>query len=98
MANNVRFRHLGRREGLPEEVLAELDQTTQATAAHTGMTLCLAINYGARTEITDAVRNIAQQAKDGTLDPETITPETITAHLDTAGLPDPDLLIRTAGE
>ncbi|MEM6333572.1 MAG: isoprenyl transferase [Planctomycetota bacterium] len=96
--NNVRFRQIGRREGLPDEVLRRLDQATQATADNTGLTLVLAINYGARTEITDAVRALARQVRDGSLDPEAITADDIAAHLYTAGLPDPDLLIRTAGE
>ncbi len=62
------------------------------------MWLVLAINYGARTEITDAVRRIARRAAAGELDPDAIDPQTIDAHLYTAGLPDPDLLVRTAGE
>ncbi len=96
--NNVRFRQIGRREGLPDRVLEELDRTAKMTADNTGMTLALAINYGSRTEITDAVRAIAQAVQRGKLDPTDIDEETIAGHLYTAGLPDPDLLIRTAGE
>lgn len=98
MANNVKFRQIGRREGLPGPVLAELDRTTLETAKNTGLTLCLAINYGSRAEITDAVRAIAEQVKRGELDPASIEEQTISDHLYTHGLPDPDLLIRTAGE
>jgi undecaprenyl diphosphate synthase len=98
MANNVKFRQIGRREGLPGPVLAQLDQTTRETAGNTGLTLCLAINYGSRAEITDAVREIAQQVKCGKLDPDSIDEQTVAGHLYTHGLPDPDLLIRTAGE
>ena len=98
MDNNIRFRQLGRRDGLPAEVLDELDRSTEMTAGHTGLTLCLAINYGSRAEITDAVQSIARRVQAGELSPDQITPDTISGELYTAGLPDPDLLIRTAGE
>jgi len=96
--NNVRFVQIGRREGLPAKVLDELDKTIELTKNNTGLTLALALNYGSRSEITDAVRDIAQKVKDGSLDPDAIDEQTVTNHLYTAGLPDPDLLIRTAGE
>jgi undecaprenyl diphosphate synthase len=96
--NNIQFVQIGRREGLPAPVLAELENTLAATRGNTGMTLCLAINYGSRTEITDAVRAIAREIADGAITPEQITEQTISEHLYTAGMPDPDLLIRTAGE
>ncbi len=96
--NNVRFLQIGRREGLSSEVLAAVDETVAATAHCTGLTLALALNYGSRTEITDAVRAIAGKVQAGQLDPDAIDEETISAHLYTADLPDPDLLIRTAGE
>ncbi len=98
LENNVRFIQIGRREGLPPEVLDELDATAAMTQHHTGLTLALAINYGSRAEITDAVRAIARKVRAGELDPGDITPDTVSGHLYTAGLPDPDLLIRTAGE
>jgi len=98
MENNVKFRQIGRREGLPDPVLAELDRTTAETANNTGLTLCLAINYGSRAEITDAVRAIAERVKRGELDPASIDEQMVCDHLYTHGLPDPDLLIRTAGE
>ena len=96
--NDVRFRRIGRREGLPEPVLRALDAAEAATADREGLTLCLAVNYGSRAEIVDAVRGIAADAKAGRLDPAGIDEELISGRLDTAGLPDPDLLIRTAGE
>ena len=96
--NNIQFVQVGRREGLPARVLEELANTLEVTKGNTGMTLCLAINYGSRAEITDAVRAIAQKVRAGELAPEAITQDTISAHLYTAGMPDPDLLIRTAGE
>jgi undecaprenyl diphosphate synthase len=96
--NNIRFRQIGRREGLPDEVLRQIDETVARLDQNTGMTLCLAVNYGARTEITDAVREIAREVQAGRLNPEDIEPGIIQGHLYTAGMPDPDLLIRTAGE
>ena len=96
--NNIRFVQIGRREGLPEKVLDELDKTVELTRNNTGLTLALALNYGSRSEITDAVRDIARKVKDGSLDPKTIDEQTVSDHSYTVGLPDPDLLIRTAGE
>jgi undecaprenyl diphosphate synthase len=96
--NNIQFVQIGRREGLPPLVLEELQNTLDATRTNTGMTLCLAINYGSRGEITDALRAIAREVKAGRLDPAQITEQTISDNLYTAGMPDPDLLIRTAGE
>jgi undecaprenyl diphosphate synthase len=96
--NGVRFRRIGRREGLPEPVLRALDAAESATAEGDGLTLCLALNYGSRAEIVDAVKGIVAEAKAGRLDPASIDEELISGRLDTAGLPDPDLLIRTAGE
>ncbi|MCC7203515.1 MAG: isoprenyl transferase [Phycisphaeraceae bacterium] len=98
LANNVRFKQIGRREGLSPTVLEMIDRTTAATAGNTGLTLALAVNYGSRAEITDAVRAIARKVKAGELDPSAIDQGVISDHLFTAGLPDPDLLIRTAGE
>jgi undecaprenyl diphosphate synthase len=94
----IRFRMIGRREGLPAPVLAAIDDVTNATAACRRATLCLAINYGARAEITDAVRAIASRVAAGELAPDSIDESTIERWLSTHGLPDPDLLIRTAGE
>jgi len=98
MANNIRLRHLGRREGLPEAVLRELDASVSLSASNTGMWLNLALNYGGRVELTDAIRRLARRVADGELTPEGIDEKVIDEALDTAGLPDPDLLIRTAGE
>jgi undecaprenyl diphosphate synthase len=98
MEQNVRVAMIGRRDGLPDDVLTELDRTIGQTAANTGMTLCLAVNYGGRTEIVDTVRALAAEVKLGRLEPEAIDEESFGASLSTAGMPDPDLLIRTAGE
>lgn len=98
MAENIRFRQIGRREGLPPPVLAAVDRLTAMTAGNTGPTLCLAVNYGARAEIVDAARAIAEQVRSGRLSPDQIDEAVISKNLYTDGLPDPDLLIRTAGE
>jgi undecaprenyl diphosphate synthase len=98
MDNNIRFQQIGRLENLPDPVLDEMNQTVELTRHNTGMTLVLALNYGSRAEIVDAVRAIADEVKSGDLDPRRIDEDTISSHLYTAGMPDPDLLIRTAGE
>jgi undecaprenyl diphosphate synthase len=98
MDNNLRVRMIGRREGIPDQVLRELDKTVDMSAANTGMWLNLAVNYGGRSELVDAVRAIAAEIAAGKLQPKEIDEHTIASHLYTAGLDDPDLLIRTAGE
>ena len=89
---------IGRRDGIPAATLAEMDKTVEMSAANTGTRLCLAINYGSRGEIVDAVRKIAEEVRDGNLQADAIDEQTIADHLYSAGMPDPDLLIRTAGE
>ena len=98
LERNIRFVQIGRREGLPRSVLQEVDDTVAATSGCTGLTLALALNYSSRTEITDAVRAIAAEVAAGRLAAHEIGEQTISDHLYTAALPDPDLLIRTAGE
>jgi len=95
---NLRFAMIGRREGLPESVLQELDENVRLCSVNTGMTLCLAINYGGRLELVDAMRAIARQVQSGELSPDEIDEPTINQALYTAGMAEPDLLIRTAGE
>lgn len=95
---NLRFSMIGRREGLPEDVLREVDKTAQLCRDNTGTMLCLAVNYGGRAELIDAFRSLAIQVQKGQLDPSQIGESTISDALYTAGMPDPDLLIRTAGE
>ena len=94
----VRLRAMGRLQDLPEAVREELESAMEKTKANTKMDLILALSYGSRVEITEAVKTIAREVKSGQLDAETITEETISQHLYTRGLPDPDLLIRTSGE
>jgi undecaprenyl diphosphate synthase len=98
MKNNIRFHQIGRLDNLPDEVLDEVNQTLELTKKNTGLNLVLALNYGSRAEITDAVKAIAEKVRAGTLDPRDVTEQTISDHLYTAGWPDVDLLIRTAGE
>ena len=98
MENNIRFHQIGRLDNLPDEVLDEVNRTLDETKNNDGLNLVLALNYGSRAEITDAVREIARKARDGEISPEEIDEQTISDHLYTAGWPDPDLLIRTAGE
>jgi undecaprenyl diphosphate synthase len=98
MKNNVKLVHLGRLSQLPPKVQKELTKTIELTAANTGMILALALNYSSRAEIIDAAKKIAQEYKDGSLALDDIDENCISRRLYTAGLPDPDLLIRTANE
>lgn len=98
MDNNIRFHQIGRLENLPDPVLDEVNVTLEQTARNDGLQLVLALNYGSRAEITDAVQAIAGKVAKGVLRPQDISEETISQHLYTANWPDPDLLIRTAGE
>ncbi len=98
MENDVRLIQIGRRTGLPEPVLRELDETVSMSSGNSGMKLCLALNYSSRVEIVDAVRSIARRVADGAMSPDDVDEQTITDALYTSGLGDPDLLIRTAGE
>ena len=98
MENNIRLKIIGRRERIPADVQREMDKSLEMTAANTGACLCLAINYGARAEIVDAIRRISQKAVAGEVPIDEISEELVSQHLYTAGMSDPDLLIRTAGE
>ena len=98
MDKNVRLRAIGHLQDLPDKARKRLEDTIAKSAGNTAMTLTLALSYGARTEIVDAARQLAREAKAGTLDPEKIDEAAISSHLYTAGIPDPDLLVRTSGE
>jgi undecaprenyl diphosphate synthase len=98
LRENIVFRTIGRRSDLSDAVLQQIDDNVRLSAKNTGMVLCLAINYGSRTELIDAFQKLARAAREGTLDPEAIDEATVDGALYTAGMPDPDLLIRTAGE
>ena len=96
--NGVRIRFMGRRTGLSASLQNEMDRDMEVTANNTRITLNLAINYGGRAEIADAARRLAEAAARGDVDPADITEEHLAAHMYAPDLPDPDLLIRTAGE
>ena len=96
--HNVRLVHLGRTEKLPSRLIKELQKTIQLTSGNTGMVLALALNYGSREEIVDATRKICQDCLDGKLSPEKIDEQRISDNLYTAGLDEPDLLVRTSYE
>jgi len=98
MRENIRFRQIGLTDGLPQACIDKRDEITELTRNNTAGTLVLAVNYGSRAEIAGAVRAIAKRVQNGDLTPEAVSEGTIAEALDTNGLPDPDLLIRTAGE
>ena len=98
MEQNISVRVIGRRDGIPDRVLSEIDKTIQLSESNTGTRLCLAINYGGRREMVDAVKQIVDDVGSGELQKEAITEDLISKYLYTSGMPDPDLLIRTAGE
>ncbi len=94
----VRIRIIGAREGIEGDIIRLIEKAVSLTADNTGLQLTVAFNYGSRAEIARAARLMAERVKEGTLEPEDITPEALSGFLDTSGLPDPDLLIRTSGE
>jgi undecaprenyl diphosphate synthase len=96
--NNVRLKAIGDIDSLPGIVGEQLHNTIELTKNHTGMTLVLALSYSARWEITEAVKRIARETKNGNISLENIDPELFERHLTTRELPDPELLIRTSGE
>ncbi len=96
--NNVRIQYIGRTAELPSEVRERMEWAADETCRNTGTTLTLALNYGARTELVDAVRGLAREIEQGLLRPDHITEQDIHRHLYTRDMPDPDLLIRTSGE
>jgi undecaprenyl diphosphate synthase len=96
--NNIRLVSIGDRERLPEAVCVSLAKAISDTAGNTKLTLNLALSYGSRDELVRAVKKISRLCLEGSLDPASISAETLAENLDTAGMPDPDLLIRTGGE
>jgi len=96
--NEVRLRVTGRMQDLPEAVQDELNRVMKATEAYTKGHLILALSYGGRTEIVDAVRALAKQVRAGDLEPDQIDEKWITSHMYLPDVPDPDLMIRTSGE
>ena len=98
MEQNITVSVIGRRDGIPDSALAEIDKTIELSSKNTGTRLCLAINYGGRGEMVDAIQRIAADSATGELDPRDIDEARVADYLYTRGMRDPDLLIRTAGE
>lgn len=98
MDNDIRLRAIGDLASLPASCHNELQSAIKTTEKNSGLNLVLALSYSSRWEITEAVKSIAAKAKEGKIDPATVTEQTISHHLTTAGMPDPELLIRTSGE
>jgi undecaprenyl diphosphate synthase len=98
LRQNLRFAVIGRRDALGDDVNREIDLSESLTRDNAGMRLCLAVNYGSRGELVDAMRSLAADVQAGRLSPTDIDEAAIESRLYTAGMPDPDLLIRTAGE
>ncbi len=97
-ANNVRVKMIGERSRFDQDIIEGINRLEDETRENTGLTFVIAVNYGGRDEITRAVKRLAAACQEGKLNPQDITEQTIEACLDTAGIPDPDLLIRTSGE
>jgi undecaprenyl diphosphate synthase len=95
---DVRVLVIGRERGMPEATMAAFRRTESRTADNKTLTLVVALNYGSRAEIADAVARIASDIREGALDPCDVTEEVIASNLYTAGIPDPDLVVRTSGE
>ncbi len=97
-ANNVRVRMIGDRSRFDQDIIDGIGRLEKETRDNTGLTFVIAVNYGGRDEITRAARKLALDATTGKQDPGKLTEEIFASYLDTAGMPDPDLLIRTSGE
>ncbi|RXK80870.1 isoprenyl transferase [Filimonas effusa] len=96
--NNIRLRAIGDKSMLPAYAQSELQEALDETSANTGLNLVMALSYSSRWELVHAAQQIARDAKDGKLDPESITHEVLTQYLATKDIPDPELMIRTSGE
>ncbi len=96
--NNMRVRIIGKREGLPEDIVRKIENLEKATAGNTGLQFTVAINYGGRDELVRAAKNIAKDYKNGIITEDDITEDLMSRYLDTREITDPDLLIRTSGE
>jgi len=96
--HGVRIRIIGARNGIEGDIIRLIEDAVTLTSSNTGLQLTVAFNYGSRDEIARAARRMAEQVKQGTLEPQDITADALSDFLDTSGLPDPDLLIRTSGE
>ncbi len=98
MKNNIRLISIGDLQSLPKSANEKLKEAKRQTENNTGLTVILALSYSGQWEITEATKHIAQKVSEGKLKPEDITQQTVADHLQTAGIPDPELMIRTSGE
>ena len=96
--NHMRVRVIGDKTGLDDDIRSRIDELEKASAGNDGLNFQIAINYGSRDEIVRAVRRLTADVEDGRLGSSSVNEEVLTSYLDTAGIPDPDLLIRTSGE
>ena len=96
--NDMKVRVIGEKTGLDDDIRSRIKELEEATANNQGLNFTIALNYGSRDEMVRAVRNIAKEAAAGKLDPDSIDDNLFASYLDTHGIPDPDLLIRTSGE
>ena len=96
--NNIRVRMIGERNRFAPDIVEAINGLEEKTKENTGMTFVIAVNYGSRDEITRAVRKIMADCEDGKIAPKEMTEQVFASYLDTAGIPDPDLMIRTSGE
>lgn len=96
--HGVKIRIIGTRSGIEGDIIRLIEDAVALTSSNSGLQLTVAFNYGSRDEIARAARRMAELVQEGKLSPDDITPETLSEFLDTSGLPDPDLLIRTSGE
>ena len=95
---NYRIKHIGNLAGLPKDIQKRIIDGVELTRANTGLTLTFAMNYGGHDELRRTVQTIAQKVQEGRLEPGEITEQVIADHLDTAGIPEPDCIVRTSGE
>ena len=96
--NNMRVRVIGDRSGLDEDIRSRIEEVEKASEGYTGLNFTIAINYGSRDELRRAAQSLCRDAVSGLISPDDITEDRISGYLDTAGIPDPDLMIRTSGE
>lgn len=96
--NNVRVKFIGERSRFAPDIIAGINSLEETSSKNTGLTFCIAVNYGSRDEIRRGITRMMEDCREGKIQPEEVTEEMISSYLDTTGMPDPDLLIRTSGE
>lgn len=96
--NNVRVKFIGERSRFAPDIIAGINSLEETSSKNTGLTFCIAVNYGSRDEIRRGMTRMMEDCREGKIQPEEVTEEMISSYLDTTGMPDPDLLIRTSGE